>query len=347
MKALRILKGNRLELVNRGSVALAPWEVRISVAISLVCGSDIKSIRLSSSEDRIPGHEFAGIITEVSNQAREILNVGDRVTAFPMMPCHSCFNCKKRNYRDCEFKESLGGDVWPGSFATELIIDSRMAIVLPRELSMEQGAMLEHLCCAYRFAKEAIESSFHVDSQILIIGDGPIAIGNLQMLLLEGYKNISILGKHRNRLRFAEELGAHNVFHIDELGDRGNIYQQKFDICVLSAPSEAMILDLSKAFSYGARIVEQTRFLDENLKQLLVSCGFVFKRAFAYHLSDFTEVAHLVITGTIKTDRLVTNRFSLETFGSGYPDVLAKHNNMKVAIICDETLFDSQNWIKN
>ena len=341
MKALRVLKGNRLELVNRGSVVLAPWEVRVSVAISLVCGSDIKNIRLSSSEDRIPGHEFAGIITEVSNQAREILNVGDRVTAFPMMPCHSCFNCKKRNYRDCEFKQSLGGDEWPGSFATELIIDARMAVVLPREISMEQGAMLEHLCCAYRFAKEAVESSFHVDSHILIIGDGPIAIGNLQMLLLEGYKNISIIGKHWHRLKFAEELGALNVFHLDELGDRGFIFQQKIDICVLSAPSEAMILDLSKAFSYGARIVEQTRFLDENLKQFLVSRGFVFKRAFAYHLSDFTEVAHLIITGTIKTDRLVTNRLSLETFSSGYPDVLAKHKNMKVAIICDDVLFDS------
>ena len=341
MKALRISSDNRLRLVITNRVALAPWEARVSVAVSLVCGSDIKSIRSASSEDRIPGHEFSGVITEISSQARGLLNVGDRVTAFPMMPCHSCFDCKKNNFRDCNFKESLGGDVWPGSFSSELIVDARMAVVLPRELSMEQGALLEHLCCAYRFAKEVTESGAHVDAHILIVGDGPIALGNLQMLLLEGYRKITILGKHLRRLKLAKELGASSVFDVNEIGFLGFLYQQKIDICVLSAPSEAMILNLSATFNYGASIIEQTRFLDDDLKQVLESRGFVFRRAFAYHLSDFESVARLIIAGLIKTDQLVTTRFSMEDFGSGYPDILAKHKNIKIAIISDQVLFDS------
>ena len=341
MKALRISSDNRLRLVVTNRVALAPWEARVSVAVSLVCGSDIKSIRSASSEDRIPGHEFSGVITEISSQASGILNVGDRVTAFPMMPCHSCLNCKKNDFRDCSFKESLGGEVWPGSFSSELIVDARMAVVLPRELSMEQGALLEHLCCAYRFAKEVTESGAHVDAHILIVGDGPIALGNLQMLRLEGYRKITVMGKHLRRLKLAKELGASSVFDVNEIGFWGLLNQQKIDICVLSAPSEAMILNLSATFNYGASIIEQTRFLDDDLKQVLVSRGFVFRRAFAYHLSDFESVAQLIIAGLIKTDQLVTTRFSMEEFGFGYPDIMAKHKNIKIAIISDQVLFDS------
>ena len=343
MKALRVLQGNRLDLVKRESVALAPWEARISVAISLVCGSDIKNIRLSSSENRIPGHEFSGIVTEVSSQASGLLNIGDRVTAFPMMPCHTCSNCKKDDFRDCRFKESLGGDVWPGSFASEIVIDARMAVLLPAELSMEQGALLEHLCCGYRFAQEVSEIGINLDAHILIVGDGPIALGNLQMLLLEGYINITILGKHSLRLMYAKELGATNVHDISEfaVGDFAEL--EKIDICVLSAPTEQIMLGLSVAFNDGASIVEQTRFLDEDIKRVLVSRGFVFRRAFAYHLSDFESVARLIIAGTIKTDQLVTTHLSMEDFGFGYPNILAKHKNVKIAVISDQVLFDSRN----
>ena len=102
-----------------------------------------------------------------------------------------------------------------------------------------------------------------------------------------------------------------------------------------------MILNLSATFNFGASIIEQTRFLDDDLKQVLESRGFVFRRAFAYHLSDFESVAQLIIAGLIKTDQLVTTRFSMEDFGSGYPDILAKQKNIKIAIISDQVLFDS------
>jgi L-iditol 2-dehydrogenase len=104
MKVLRILNGNKLELVSKNQVALAPWEARLSVVMSLVCGSDLKNIALPSSVDRVPGHEFSGVVTEVSIEARNLLKIGERVSAFPMMPCHLCENCNMQIFRDCEFK---------------------------------------------------------------------------------------------------------------------------------------------------------------------------------------------------------------------------------------------------
>jgi len=341
MKALRILTGNKLELVSKIQVALAPWEARLSVVMSLVCGSDLKNIALPSSFDRIPGHEFSGVVTEVSIEARNLLKIGERVSAFPMMPCHLCENCRKRLYRDCEFKESLGTAEWPGSFATEIVIDARMAMVLPNQLTMEQGALLEHLCCGYRFAIEIVESGTPLDSHILVIGDGPIALANLQMLLLRGFNNVTLIGKYPFRLRVAEELGARKVFNIIELGSESWAVIDVIDVCVLSAPSEEILLSLSGRFASGAVIVEQTRFLNLPLKESMILSGFKFRRAFSCHLDDFDSVAHLIVDGVIKTSHLISSRLTLEEFGTGYPDVLAKHRNIKIAVISDEALSNS------
>ena len=335
MKALQISSGNRLELVTKHSVKLAPWEARISVAISLVCGSDIKNIRSPESAKRVPGHEFAGVVSEVSTEANNFLKIGERVTAFPMMPCHFCENCENGLFRDCENKESLGGDKWPGSFATEVIIDARMAVVLHEELSLEQGAMLEHLCCGYRLALEIFEDNFSRESRILIIGDGPIALADLQMLLNQGFNDIAVIGKHPFRLKVAEELGASKTFVITSLVDGSDFNFEKIDICILSAPTENILLDISKKLSTGALIIEQTRFLDTDLKDHLISRGFKFRRGFAYHISDFSAVAKLMITGRVNTELIITQRIRLEDFGSTYPRNLAKHENIKVAVVND------------
>jgi threonine dehydrogenase-like Zn-dependent dehydrogenase len=218
-----------------------------------------------------------------------------------------------------------------------------MAVILPDQLTMEQGALLEHLCCAYRFATEMVENKVPLDSHILIIGDGPIALGNIQMLLLKGFKNVTTIGKHPYRLRVAEDLGARKVFNMIELDNESGSVIDEIDICVLSAPSEEILLSLSRRFARGAIVIEQTRFFDLDLKQTLISDGFEFRRAFAYHLSDFASVARLIIEGEIKTDFIISSRLTLEEFASGYPEVLAKHRNIKVAVISDEVLYDSRN----
>ena len=338
MKALQIMDGNRLELVSRNPIKLRPWEARISVAVSLVCGSDIKNINLTESERRIPGHEFSGIVTEVSGQANGILKVGERVTSFPMMPCHGCGSCINRLFRDCENKGFLGSINWPGSFASELIVDARMAIVLSKEISMYQGALLEHLSCGYRLALEIVESDCPKDSRVLIIGDGPIALANLQMLLIHGYHDITIIGKYPYRLKVAKSLGAFKTINVAELGDDDDLEFKKIDICILTASTEKILLKYSNNFSAGALIIEQTRFMDSNLKRYLISCGFKFRRAFSCHLLDFSVVTKLIVAGKVKSEELITSSFRLEEFGLAYPNNLAKYKNIKIAVISDKSL---------
>jgi threonine dehydrogenase-like Zn-dependent dehydrogenase len=332
MKVLKVVRSNKIEFAHVDSVDLGPWDLRISVAVSCLCGSDLKSIANPRFENRTPGHEFSGLVSELSPQAAELFSIGDRVTVFPMMPCHSCDECTARNFRDCKSKKSIGFDL-QGSFAEQLVVDCRMVIKLPSELTMSQGALLEHLCCGYRLADDLVNTKVDLDSCITILGDGPIGLANLRLLVLRGFTNVSLFGKHPLRLQTASELGALNVININSLNSFDLKKLHDIDVCVVSAPADSLIKKIYSRFRPGTRILEQTRISDLDLRRTLGAMGSKIFRAFAYQITDFTEVISLIKIGAVDTSRMITSEFSLEEFAQMYPDLLKKHENIKISII--------------
>ena len=339
MKVLKIASGNKIAVAQTDSVKLNPWELRISVALSCICGSDMKSIAMPKYENQTPGHEFAGVVSELSVHAADSFNIGDRVTAFPMMPCHLCSNCAIKNFRDCDAKKSIGFDL-QGSFAEELVVDSRMVIKLPKDLTMSQGALLEHLCCGYRLADDFVNSNIDLDSRIAILGDGPIGLADLQMLILRGYTNLSLYGKYPFRLQFASALGAQEVINIKALDSYNVIDSHHIDVCIVASPADLLIKKLLSKFYRGGYIFEQTKISDPELRSSLISIGSKMTRAFAYQIGDFTEVIKLIVRGDIDTSKLVTSKFSLEEVAQSYPSLIGKHENIKVAVISNSDLLD-------
>lgn len=340
MKVLKIASGNKIAVAQTESVKLNPWELRISVALSCICGSDMKSIATPKYENQTPGHEFAGVVSELSVHAADSFNIGDRVTAFPMVPCHLCSNCANKNFRDCDAKKSIGFDL-QGSFAEELVVDSRMVIKLPKDLTMSQGALLEHLCCGYRLADDFVNSNIDLDSRIAILGDGPIGLADLQMLILRGYTNLSLYGKYPFRLQFASALGAQEAININALDSYNVIDSQHIDVCIVASPADLLIKKLLSKFYRGGYIFEQTKISDPELRSSLISIGSKMTRAFAYQIGDFTEVMKLIIRGDINTSKLITSKFSLDEVALTYPSLLGKHENIKVAVISNSDLLDS------
>ena len=340
MKILKIASGNKIEVAHANFVDLNPWELRISVAMSCICGSDLKSIASPRFENRTPGHEFSGLVSELSSQAADLFNVGDRVTAFPMMPCHLCNNCAVKNFRDCSSKKSIGFDL-QGSFAEELVVDSRMVIKIPKELTMSQGALLEHLCCGYRLADDLVNSEIDLNSCIAIFGDGPIALANVRFLVLRGFTNVSVYGKYPFRLQSASALGASEVVNINSLDTFDVKELREIDVCIVSSSADSLIKQLDSKFHPGTIIFEQTKISDVDLRNHLVANGSIFFRAFAYQISDFTEVINLIKNGAIETSKVITSEFSFEEFAQMYPSLLRKFENIKIAIVSNSNLLSS------
>src|SRR5258708_6803388 len=77
---------------------LADNEVRVAIAYSGICGTDVHLYRgmqfYSTPEGPRPlGHEASGRISEVGALVRDFV-VGDRVALIPGAPCRTCPQCR-------------------------------------------------------------------------------------------------------------------------------------------------------------------------------------------------------------------------------------------------------------
>ncbi len=315
------------------SRALKEWEVRIVMAATCVCGSDLKNINTPVQVPQVLGHEFSGVVVETSAEAKGALPFGSRVTVFPMIACMVCCDCRNSRYRDCVHKLSLGFQL-PGSFAEEVIVDSRLVVPLGDGLTFEQGALVEHLCCGYRLAKEIVSHQVSVDAHVMLIGDGPIALADLQALLYFGYRNITLIGKHSVRMSVAKNLGAGRVLASSAVGvevERKSL--PLIDVCIMAAPGEQTVGQILPLLELRPIVFPQTRIKKTSLIRSLEKHGVIFGRAFAYELNDYYEVIDLIKTEKLQTGFLLTNRVDLLQFVEMFPAILNKDEHLKTVII--------------
>jgi len=310
------------------------YEMRIGVVVTCVCGSDLKNINSPKYLPQVPGHEFSGVVLEgPSKRTGDIIpQLGDRVTAFPMMGCMNCNACSERKFRDCDSRKDLGFQI-AGSFAEEVIVDARFAIPLLPEISFEQGALVEHLSCGYRLANEIEEAFPSREIHIIIVGDGPIALADLQCLRIFGYHEITIIGKHPSRLTIAKDLGAAHVLHCDMLNLQQDIaVLTPISACILAAPAEKTLKQVVPFICSGGTIYPQTRILDIALLEMLDGALISLGRAFAYEFGDFAEVMQLLKLGRLRTDYLLRKEILLSEVPRLVGSFYDKERNIKTLI---------------
>ncbi len=325
MRAIQLISAGNLVDTNVASRALQSHELRVRVEATSICGSDLKNYRRPVLLPQIPGHEFAGRILECGPSCSSGFGPDDAITAFPMLGCMNCAACDAGLFRDCSAKKSLGFQI-PGSFAQEVIVDERFAIALPNGLSYEDGALVEHLACGYRLAREIERDMPSRDAAILIIGDGPIALADVQALRLFGYTNLSVLGKHPSRLKLFGEFGACRM--ISDWQPR----ESPVDICIYAAAAQETLRRVTPAVRPGGSIYPQTTINDAEIIAAIQAARIRIGRAFAYFFSDFAAVMQLVVERRLLTDGLVTTRVSLPEVPSRMSDFFDKSKHFKVMI---------------
>ncbi|MBI3556189.1 MAG: alcohol dehydrogenase catalytic domain-containing protein [Deltaproteobacteria bacterium] len=325
MKAIQLIAPDKLVLAELPSRPLVDRELRVRVVASCICGSDIKNVKSPVLLPQTPGHEFSGTVLEVAPGSDGRVRVGDRVTAFPMIACMKCAACEKENYRDCDAKKSLGFQL-PGSFAEEVIFDERFAVPLRKAISYEQGALLEHLCCGYRLAKELVVSQPARDAQIVIVGDGPIALADVQALIAHGYRNITLLGKHPARMALASQFGA------TVMPAEASIFAL-IDVCILAAPADSTLSRLLPAMGEGSKVFPQTRIHDPQMLERMKASGIGLGRAFAYAMQDFEDVMSWIEEGKLVTSPLITTRVNLRELPEKFRSFVEKKGHIKVLVV--------------
>ncbi len=196
---------------------LEPGEVLIRVRATGICGSDVPRVlhRGAHYYPIVLGHEFSG---EVAAVGAGVTNVapGDRVTAAPLIPCHTCADCQRGDYALCRHYSFIGSRV-PGSFAEYVKAPARNVVPFGTGVSFEQAAFFEPSTVALH---GLMRVGYRGGEDVAILGGGTIGLFTAQWARIFGARRVVVLDLDDDRLALARRLGADATVNTTDPGFR-------------------------------------------------------------------------------------------------------------------------------
>ena len=211
MKAAVVVAPNDIRIDDIPEPTCGPGMVKVAVAYCGICGSDLPRVLKGTchSFPQVLGHEFSGIVTEIGVGVTNIA-VGDHVVGVPLIPCHSCEDCKNGDFSLCKHY-SFVGSRQQGAMAERVVLPAVNVIRLDDSVSLEQAALIEPSTVALHGV--LMQGGTLQDCEtVAVIGLGPIALFALQWCKILGARHIIVIGRSRERLSIAKKYGAHHVF---------------------------------------------------------------------------------------------------------------------------------------
>lgn len=208
MKAAVVTANEEVRYMEVEEPSAGPGMVKIRVAASGICGSDIPRV-LHHGVHFYPivlGHEFSGDVAEVGEGVTKV-KVGDRVTGAPLLPCMKCDDCQNGNYSLCRHYSFIGSRQ-QGSNADYVVIPEQNVIPYDPSISYEQGAMFEPSTVALH---GLLQNDYRGGGTVAILGGGTVGMFTMQWARIFGAAKAVVFDISPRRLELARRLGAEAV----------------------------------------------------------------------------------------------------------------------------------------
>ncbi len=179
-------------------------DILVKVAFSGICGSDIPRAFHGKAYHYplVMGHEFSGVVAEVP--AASPYKAGDRVAAFPLIPCGVCAPCSVGDYAQC-IDYDYYGSRRDGAFAEYVRMSAANLFPVPVGVSLHSAAMTEPCAVALHGVEKL---SIRPGMSGLVLGGGPIGNMVAQWLKLIGCDPVYVVDIDPKKLRLAADLGC-------------------------------------------------------------------------------------------------------------------------------------------
>ena len=319
MKAFRFHGGKDVRLEDIPEPEPGPEEVKIKVKWCGICGTDVHEYefgplllpvnkphpRTGKMAPIVAGHEFSGQVAAIGSNVTDV-NVGDRVTVRPTMPCYRCYYCKQGKHIQCVILGSIGGAA-DGGFAEYVAVPVDNVYKLPDEVTYEAGTFVEPLASGVHAVKR---SGMKLGDTVAVIGAGPIGLLTMQAAIAAGAGKVIVLELLPQRGKLASELGATAVINPNEV-DPGRAIgelteRRRADVVFECAgPCEALIL-AETVCGRGGTVVE--------VGQMVGPCNFPFPSLWMRektiitsqgYVDEFPAAISFLATGKVKCDPML------------------------------------------
>lgn len=332
MTAAVLVDWGRVELQEVPVPEVKPDEVLCRVHSTAVCGTDPHIIeghfkgRWPRAFPFIPGHEWAGTVVEVGEQARALgWQEGDRVAGTSHSGCGHCPMCRTGRYNLCDNygNEKAGhrqyGHYVNGSYADYIAASVKSIFRIPPEMSLEQGSQVDGTSIALHSLKRG---HIRPGDVVAIIGPGPMGLQAYLAARALGAGRIFVIG-YGERLERASKLGAETID--SKAVDPAEAIREAnaargADLVVDCAGVTESVKHSLEVVGKGGRAVLTGIPREEvglDLRRLVLEEIDVYGVR-ANSDNDMQETIALIASGSVPVEKLITHRFPLEEFHTAY-----------------------------
>ena len=199
-------------------------QVLIKVQSSGVCHSDIHlweggytgmGGQFLKTTDRgvkyplTPGHEIAGIISEIGDDAKETFKKDEKVMVYPWVGEGLCPACRTGDENLCDHPRSLGVYKDGGYAEYVLVPNYRYILRIPDEIETDTAATLS--CSALTAYSAVKNATIRPDNNIVIVGAGGLGLMAIQLAKAVFGARIIALDLGDDKLKVAKENGADEI----------------------------------------------------------------------------------------------------------------------------------------
>lgn len=319
--------------------------VKIKVAYSGICGTDIHAMRGTYSSTKPPvvlGHEFSGIVVEIGEAVKSI-RVGDRVTSETTYEtCNVCPYCASGDLNLCSTRRGIGTNI-NGSMAEYVVNHEARVHVLPDSVSLISAALTEPLACGVHAVIE--RGKVCTGDTVCVFGAGAIGQMVAQVALACGATVIMAgLSNDTERLKIAEQCGvqrtvdqqAENLSDVVSAMTEGQGVEIAFE-CSGAVPAANKALEIVKK---GGKVVQMGVFSHQKetiATDLILHHEIQYIGSRSQKPSSWKIALQLLAEGKICPEKIVTNIVPLSDWEEAFAYIASGHG-CKGVIKCDEDL---------
>ncbi len=308
-----------------------------------ICGTDLRHWKKHEHdlECRIMGHEVSGEVVEVGPAVIN-LKPGDRVVIETVLGDETCDWCKVQQYNICPHLYPVRMDTVSRSFAAYIAAPEHKMYRLPDHVTYEEATVLDTLSvCLHAIRK----SSIKINDKVVVIGAGPIGLGQLQLAKAYGC-DVVVTDVVESSLQKAKELGADLVINTKDTDGSDEIMKftnlRGADIVFECAGGPSMPVTLPQATKYvrrGGEVVivggfeeGETSIPLEWQRIQMSEIKLIPSASYAYWdiYPEMQICLDLVAKGKLDAKKMITHSFPLDKINEAFETA---HNKEKTGAI--------------
>jgi uncharacterized zinc-type alcohol dehydrogenase-like protein len=241
---------------------LGGHDVALDILYAGICHSDIHQVAEDwgpSIFPMVPGHEIAGVVTEVGNKVSKF-SVGDRIGVGVFVDsCRTCESCLKGLQQYCvqgmtgtyNGYERDGVTVAMGGYSNNFVINEDYAVHVPENLPMEGVAPL--LCAGITLYSPIKHWKVQPGMKVAVVGLGGLGHMGVKFAVAMGAE-VTVLSHSPSKQSDALAMGAH---HFVSTKDTSNLKPlvKNFDLILNTVSAELVIDDYLNLLTLDGTLV--------------------------------------------------------------------------------------------